>query len=85
MKRDMAMAAATFWYEIIAQHPFLDGNKRTATEVMQFFLELNGFELKSPINGLIYISLKIANNDIRFNELDRWVYDKLLNQNDSTR
>ena len=41
------------------------------------FIDLNDYELKSPPNGLIYISLKLANNDISFNELVNWIYSRL--------
>lgn len=77
LKRGLATASATLWYDIIAQHPFLDGNKRTATESIQYFLELNRFILNLQANGLIYISLKIANNDIAFKELVDFIYPKL--------
>ncbi len=58
-KKDISTAAAIIWYEIITQHPFLDGNKRTATESMKLILKINNFELNIPMNGLVYISLKI--------------------------
>ncbi len=59
-KRQVATIAAIFWFEIIQGHPFVDGNKRTATETMKLFLKKNGFKLNTPISGLVYISLKIA-------------------------
>lgn len=77
LKRDIATGAAILWYEIIRNHPFLDGNKRTATESMQLFLELNNLELEASLAGLTYISLKIANNDISFKDLVRWVQSRL--------
>ena len=76
-KKDMAMGAAIIWHDIITNHPFLDGNKRTATEAMLMFIDLNDYKLKSPSNGLVYISLKLANNDISFNELVDWIYPRL--------
>ncbi|HDH41523.1 MAG TPA: type II toxin-antitoxin system death-on-curing family toxin [Candidatus Altiarchaeales archaeon] len=76
-KKDIAKGAATIWHDITVNHPFIDGNKRTATEAMLMFIDLNDYELKSPPNGLIYISLKLANNDISFNELVNWIYSRL--------
>ena len=76
-ERDISKGAATIWYDIIINHPFIDGNKRTATESMLMFIDLNSYELKSPPNGLIYISLKLANNDISLNELVDWIYPRL--------
>src|SRR5438552_360670 len=40
---------ATVYAERIAKnHPFVDGNKRTAYVVMVLFLKLNGYELTAP-------------------------------------
>lgn len=37
--------AAAYLYHITKNHPFLDGNKRTAFGAMEAFLRLNGFNL----------------------------------------
>ena len=37
--------AAAYLFHIAMNHPFLDGNKRTAYAVMRTFLKLNGFTL----------------------------------------
>lgn len=76
-KKDIAKAAATLWYYIIQNHVFVDGNKRTATETVKLFCKMNKFDLDFPPNGFIYISLKIANSDIAFQELVQSVYEKL--------
>jgi len=80
-KRQIATIAAIFWFEIIQGHPFVDGNKRTATETMKLFLKKNGFKLNTPISGLVYISLKIANNEISYSELINWINKRLENGN----
>ena len=77
LKKNISYAASVLWYEIITQHPFLDGNKRTAAESMKHLIETNNFGLDIPMNGVIYISLKIANNDITFNNLNQFIYEKL--------
>ncbi|KCZ71853.1 death-on-curing family protein [Candidatus Methanoperedens nitroreducens] len=80
-KRQIATIAAVFWFEIIQGHPFVDGNKRTGTEIMKLFLKKNGFKLNTPLAGLVYISLKIANNEISYSELINWLYRRLENGN----
>ncbi len=80
-KRQIATIAAIFWFEIIQGHPFVDGNKRTATEIMRLFLKKNGFKLNTPLAGFVYISLKIANNEISYSELINWIYRRLENGN----
>lgn len=76
-KRDIAKIVSNLWFYLIVNHPFTDGNKRTATEVMRIFLDENNHELDMPPNGLTYISLKIANNDITYSKLEELVYIKL--------
>lgn len=38
--------AAALFLGLLKNHPFLDGNKRTATVALGVFLELNGYVLK---------------------------------------
>ena len=44
---DMAALAASYAFGIARNHPFLDGNKRTAAVVCETFLNLNGVELNA--------------------------------------
>lgn len=76
-RRQIAKIAAIIWMHLIQTHPFSDGNKRTASEVVQYFLKENNFRLSVIPNGIIYISLKIANNDITYDELIDWIYERL--------
>lgn len=76
LKKDLASLAGILWFEIITNHPFLDGNKRTATGSMLYFLGQNNYILKVKENNLIYLSLKIANNDIPEQKIIEWLYEK---------
>jgi death-on-curing protein len=40
--------AAAYGYGLAKNHPFVDGNKRTAFAVMATFLEVNGYSLEGP-------------------------------------
>ena len=80
-KRQIATISAIFWYEIIQSHSFIDGNKRTATETMKLFMKQNNFRLNTPLGGLVYISLKIANSEISYPELIEWIYRRLEHGN----
>ncbi|MGC9310848.1 MAG: type II toxin-antitoxin system death-on-curing family toxin [Candidatus Aenigmatarchaeota archaeon] len=53
-KKYLSCIAAILWHDIIQLHPFLDGNKRTATEAVQLLLYKNGFGLKATNAGLVY-------------------------------
>lgn len=41
----IAEQAAAYLYHLAMNHPFIDGNKRTAFAVMDTFLRLNGYSL----------------------------------------
>ncbi len=76
-KKQISKIAAIIWMDIIQKHPFLDGNKRTATEAIMLFFESNNFNLETTLSGKVYISLKIANNEIKYEELVKWIYERL--------
>lgn len=76
-KKQIAKIAAITWMHIIQQHSFLDANKRTATETVHLFLKKNGFMLETSTAGKVYMSLKIANNEISYEQLINWIYEKL--------
>ncbi|NER99691.1 MAG: type II toxin-antitoxin system death-on-curing family toxin [Symploca sp. SIO1B1] len=42
---DMHQLAAAYGYGMVKNHAFVDGNKRTAFQVMYVFLKVNGLEL----------------------------------------
>ncbi len=44
----VAMIAAALCCGLIQDHPFLDGNKRTALDATVFWLALNGYHLDAP-------------------------------------
>lgn len=45
---DILMLALILCRALARDHPFIDGNKRTAAVAMLIFLELNGYELIMP-------------------------------------
>ncbi len=44
----IAALAASYGYGIVQNHPFVDGNKRTAYVTAVLFLHMNGFCLTAP-------------------------------------
>ncbi|OGI15326.1 hypothetical protein A3K63_05395 [Candidatus Micrarchaeota archaeon RBG_16_49_10] len=77
LKKNLAAIAAIYWYDIITNHPFVDGNKRTAVEVMLNFLYTNNFRINCGLNALVYASLKIANKDVAYEKMVEWLFNKL--------
>lgn len=57
---DAAELAASYGFGIARNHPFADGNKRTAFVAVELFLALNGFELKASDADCIVNMLALA-------------------------
>ncbi|MCS7031853.1 MAG: type II toxin-antitoxin system death-on-curing family toxin [Gloeomargarita sp. SKYG116] len=53
--------AAAYLYHLIMNHPFLDGNKRTAFAVMDTFLRVNGYKLTLKNNEAYDLVISVAN------------------------
>lgn len=70
---DIARLAAAYGFGIAKNHPFIDGNKRTALVAARTFLLLNGFDLKAtPADKYITI-LKLAEGNLTEDELAAWL------------
>jgi len=57
---DKFKKAALVLYRIITNHPFMDGNKRTAFEVADFLLRYEGFYIQARDEEIIEILIEIA-------------------------
>jgi death-on-curing protein len=57
---DLAALAASYGYGIARNHPFQDGNKRTAFVVTELFLLLNGFELAVDDAACVLMTVGLA-------------------------
>ena len=66
------LAAAIGW-GIVNNHPFVDGNKRTAFVVMAVFLEINGMTVTASEVDVVNIMLAVASNQISQEQLNDWL------------
>ncbi|MGY8607729.1 type II toxin-antitoxin system death-on-curing family toxin [Gluconobacter cerinus] len=46
---DVVQASVAMAEGIVRNHPFLDGNKRTAVAALHVALEMNGYQLEAPV------------------------------------
>jgi death on curing protein len=56
----IAAQAAAYLYHIAMNHPFIDGNKRTAFAVTDTFLRLNGFHLNLTDDRAYDLVMQVA-------------------------
>jgi death-on-curing protein len=52
--------AAALGFSLIQNHPFMDGNKRTAHAAMETFLVLNGYEIVATVEEQEDMILQVA-------------------------
>ena len=69
---DAAALAAAYAFGLARNHPFADGNKRTAYVVSVLFLAMNGFALTASDEASILTFLALAAGDLSESELADW-------------
>jgi death on curing protein len=69
---DVAALAAAYGFGIARNHPFIDGNKRTAAVVAETFLALNGYGLLASDAELVVAFLALAAGELSEDELADW-------------
>jgi len=73
---DIPALAAAYAYGVARNHPFVDGNKRTAYVLCRTFMVLNGWDLTSPLPDRYQMFLKLAAGEIEESELAEWLRDQ---------
>lgn len=68
--------AARLGFSLIANHAFVDGNKRIGMFVMLIFLEINGVALAIGNEDVIRVGLDVAAGAMNYPELLAWICEK---------
>lgn len=68
----LALLAASYAKGIVANHPFADGNKRTAFTVSVTFLRLNGLQLTATMEDRVLTFWALAAGEISEEQLAQW-------------
>jgi death-on-curing protein len=69
---DVADLAAAYAYGIARNHPFVDGNKRTALVVSETFLLINGYELIASNAEVVVAFVALAAGELDVPVLADW-------------
>lgn len=69
---DAAALAAAYAYGLARNHPFVDGNKRTAAVIAETFLMLNGQALTASDAELVVAIVALAAGELAEEELADW-------------
>ncbi len=75
---DVADLAASYAFGVARNHPFIDGNKRTAFMVLELFLALNGHELVADDADCVLTMLALAAGELDEPVLAEWIRTRSL-------
>jgi len=65
--------AAALGFSLVANHPFVDGNKRIGHAAMEVFLVLNGYEIQASVDDQEHLMLAIASGQLDRQQLASWL------------
>ena len=71
--KDVFEVAAAYLFYLCSNHPFNDGNKRTALGAMLVFLALNGRKLVVPAAELYGVVIAAATSEADVTQVPAWV------------
>ena len=72
---DLSDLAAAYAYGIARNHPFVDGNKRTALVACRTFLLINGYDIAASGEEKYKTFLTLASGDLDEDALATWLRD----------
>lgn len=65
--------AAALFEALVQNHPFVDGNKRTAVMAAGYWLECEGYQLETEDEHLVQVALDVATHAISLDALAEWL------------
>lgn len=74
---DLTALAASYAFGLARNHPFVDGNKRTALVVCETFIIDNGGSLQASEPELVVLFDELASGRIAEDELAAWLRERI--------
>lgn len=65
--------AAALFHSLLKNHPFIDGNKRTALTSTGIFLLLNGYELDTTDQEELTFTIRIDTENLKVGDIVLWL------------
>jgi death-on-curing protein len=72
-KADLPTLAAAYAFGLARNHPFVDGNKRTAFVAAELFLDLNGMTLAANDHDCVLTMVQLAAGEIEESVYADWL------------
>lgn len=77
---DIHSLAAAYASGIARNHPYIDGNKRTAFLAAYVFLKINGFHLVASEVAAVQVTVALASGDLDEDAFAQWLRDNCAQQ-----
>ena len=74
---DLAAKAAAMLHSLVLNHPFVDGNKRTAVLATLVFLDLNGYVVQWDQRAALDFMLRLAQHPIELDDAIVFLRDRM--------
>lgn len=74
---DVVALAAAYAFGIARNHPFIDGNKRTAFVACELFLTANGYDLVASDEECLAMMLSLAASEVGEADFAAWLRDSV--------
>ncbi len=75
---DLAALSASLAYGLARNHPFIDGNKRTAAVACETFIRLNSARLQADDIELYPVYLALAEGSLSESGFAEWLHERLV-------
>ena len=69
--------ASAILESIVINHPFIDGNKRTAYTLMRLILLENGLDIEASQQSKYELVISASTGEFRFEEIKNWIQSHL--------
>ena len=70
---DLLRQAATLYFGLIKNHPWTGGNKRTATFIVNIFLERHGMFVTANAEQTVRLVLDIESDQYQVDDIEAWL------------
>jgi len=77
---DIFAKAAALGHSLVLNHPFVDGNKRTAWEAMHTLVEENGYSLRAEQDEIVELMLRIEDKNLGVEKIAEWIRQRAISQ-----
>ena len=77
---DLAAKAAALLHSLVLNHPFIDGNKRTAVLATLVFLDLNGYVVRWDQREALDFMLRLAQHQVGLDDVIAFLRDRMYHR-----